>query len=364
MSRRPRLKKYKTALTTFSIALGIGFIMQYGDAMASRWGEDQPVGGPSLNEDIVNLTPVTASLAVPTTLLIPEPATTEHQETASAIIPTEPETPMFASLANPSVDALPEMVEEPSIELAAVNAPDLMIDEMPGPIATELGCEETLTATPSGFAMVTLDYVAPCNAEMAVTIVHEDMIFEMQTDAKGMLTIDVPALSEEALFGVEANEGEAVFTIVAVPEIAMYDRVALQWQGRSDVQLHALEFGATYGDTGHVWAASAGDRINAATGEGGFLTRLGSGTATNGFFADVYTFPTGLSAMDGRIALSVEAEVTAMNCGRSVQAQTMQVTANARPTTQSLSMTMPDCDAIGEFLVLNNMYEDLTLASK
>jgi len=341
--------------------------MQYGDAMASRWGEDQPVGGPSSLDpitDFADLTPVTASVASPQSLLIPSTPRSETYEASTAEIPMDMEAPVFASLAEPSIDALPQAPVAPPVDSSSIVASDTMIDEMPSPVVAEIVCEETLSATTTGFAMVTLDYAAPCNADTTVTVLHEDMIFEMQTDANGLLTVDVPALAEEALFGVEAIEGETIFAIVAVPEIAMYDRVALQWQGRSDAQLHALEFGASYGDAGHVWAASAGDRINAASGEGGFLTRLGTGAAELGFFADVYTFPTGLSAQDGRIALSVEAEVTAMNCGRAIQAQTMQVDPAARPITHSLSMTMPSCDAIGEFLVLKNMFEDLTLASK
>jgi len=367
MGRRSRKQRIRAAVSTFSIALGIGFVMQYGDAMASRWGDDQPVGGPDSIDritDYADVTPVTASVAIPQSLLIPENKRPELQVASATEIPTELETPTFAPLTEPVVDALPEVIPEPIVEVAAIEVTDDIVDAMPTEDIAETVCEETLTATPTGFAMVTLDYAGSCNADTTVTILHEDMIFEAQTDANGMLSIDVPALSEEALFGVEAVEGETIFAIVAVPEIAMYDRVALQWRGRSDVQLHALEFGATYGEAGHVWAASTGDRVDAAAGEGGFLTRLGTGSETDGFFADVYTFPTGLSGQDGRIALTVETEVTAMNCGQAIQAQTMQVELGARPTTQSLSMTLPDCDAIGEFLVLKNMFEDLTLASR
>jgi len=326
MGRRSRKQRIRAAVSTFSIALGIGFVMQYGDAMASRWGDDQPVGGPDSIDritDYADVTPVTASVAIPQSLLIPENKRPELQVASATEIPTELETPTFAPLTEPVVDALPEVIPEPIVEVAAIEVTDDIVDAMPTEDIAETVCEETLTATP-----------------------------------------DVPALSEEALFGVEAVEGETIFAIVAVPEIAMYDRVALQWRGRSDVQLHALEFGATYGEAGHVWAASTGDRVDAAAGEGGFLTRLGTGSETDGFFADVYTFPTGLSGQDGRIALTVETEVTAMNCGQAIQAQTMQVELGARPTTQSLSMTLPDCDAIGEFLVLKNMFEDLTLASR
>ena len=38
--------------------------------------------------------------------------------------------------------------------------------------------------------------------------------------------------------------------------------------------------------------------------------------------------------------------------------------AGLEPSAIDLTMTLPDCDAIGEFLVLKNMFEDLTLAAK
>ena len=365
MAAKPRHKKIKTAVATFSIALGIGFVMQYGDAMASRWGEDRPVTGPSsLSDEDAGLTPVTAAIAVPQSMFIPSTSRPEIVLASSTAIPMEQDAPTFAALTAPAVDALPAPMEDPVVTVAAAQAPELTIDAPPAPIAAEPVCDQSLTVTPSGFAMVTVDYYAPCAPNATVTILHEDMMFEAVTDTQGALSMDVPALSEEALFGIEGANQETVFSMTAIPEIASYDRVVLQWQGRSDVQLHALEFGATYGDAGHIWAASAGDRVNAASGGSGFLTHLGNGNTTAGFFADVYTFPTGLSAKDGSIALSVEVEVTAMTCGRAIKAQTMQVNPSNRPTTQSLVMTMPGCDAIGDFLVLNNMFEDLTLASR
>jgi len=364
MPAKPTVKKIKTAVATFSIALGIGFVMQYGDAMAARWGDDVPVGGPmSQPENDINLavlTPVTASVVGTQSMSIPA-VVKSSVRVASTIVPLEIETPSFTALTQSVADVAPPVTETPLVTLAAVDVQDIEAEEQ---IADAPVCTQTLDTTPAGFAMVTLSYAAPCDANSTVTVLHEDMMFEVVTDANGTFELDVPALSQEALYGVASANEESVFSITAVPEIAAYDRVVLQWQGNSGVQLHALEFGATYGDAGHVWSAAAGDRVNAASGSSGFLTHLGHGSAVEGFFADVYTFPTGLSAMDGKIALSVEVEVTDMNCGRTVKAQTMQVNPSDRPTTQRLVMTMPGCDAIGEFLVLNNMYEDLTLASK
>jgi hypothetical protein len=98
--------------------------------------------------------------------------------------------------------------------------------------------------------------------------------------------------------------------------------------------------------------------------QAGFLVRLGDDTRDTPLMVEVYTFPTGTVSRDGSVALTVEAEVTAENCGRDVAAQSIQIDRSSTPTAIDLTMTMPECDAVGEFLVLKNMFKDLTLAAK
>ena len=43
-----RKKSLKTAASTFAVALGIGFVMQYGDAVASRFSPDEQVAAPDI----------------------------------------------------------------------------------------------------------------------------------------------------------------------------------------------------------------------------------------------------------------------------------------------------------------------------
>ena len=92
--------------------------------------------------------------------------------------------------------------------------------------------------------------------------------------------------------------------------------------------------------------------------------RLGNDAIPGARMAEIYTFPSGMTALTGDIVLNVEAEVTARNCGRSVAAQSIQIGPLTAPAIMDLTMAMPDCDAIGEYLVLKNMFEDLTLAAK
>ena len=60
--------------------------------------------------------------------------------------------------------------------------------------------------------------------------------------------------------------------------------------------------------------------------------------------------------------MSVEAEITQANCGRDVEAQSIQKTADGELKTQDLVLAMPDCNTVGDFLVLKNLLNDLKIA--
>lgn len=79
--------------------------------------------------------------------------------------------------------------------------------------------------------------------------------------------------------------------------------------------------------------------------------------------AEVYTFPSAKSVQDGVVDLSVEAEVTNTNCGLEIEAQTLEMTSNGQMKAHDLTLAVPDCGAIGTFLVLNNLVSDLKVAS-
>lgn len=147
-----------------------------------------------------------------------------------------------------------------------------------------------------------------------------------------------------------------------VTSLSFYDRAAVQWKGDAGLQLHAREFGAAYFEPGHVWAENSGDLGTAARGEGGFLIRLGDAQAPEALLAEIYSFPSGTARQDGAVALTVEAEVTAQNCDRAVEAQTLEIREGSGLRVRDLVVEMPDCAATGDFLVLKNLVEDLNIA--
>lgn len=303
---RSSARRYATIVATFGFALGIGFLMQNGDAVASRLGVDNARDGqqPSAEDDY---TPVRAYGATP-----------EAGE----------------NLSDPSDDE--------------ANA----------------GCDVTFEATPGVAAMVNLELSAPCHLNTLVTLQHQGMKFHSMTDDNGLLKVDVPALSQEAIFVATLDQGNGHVAITGVPDVVIYDRTVLQWRGETDLQLHAYEFGAADGEDGHVWKAANRTPVDSVKGDAGFLTTLGTTHGPASLMAQVYSYPTGINPQDGNVALSVKTVVSPDNCGGTLSAQSIQLRPDHPPAARNMSMRVPDCDVIGEFLVLKNMFEDLTLAAK
>ena len=406
--QRTRGRKFITAGVTFSVALGIGTIMQYGDALAARIGVDGGEPGPAPVQDLAGeaAMPATApAIRVPAadpgfaggslpTDLSASPAVglsvpggfpdTAPQVPGAPIGLTGLDVPTAApTLASLTPEEELPRVDLPAEEAVAVEAPRIVGPKIVSavrsttpaevaavPVAPSADdakvaeCGPTMTASPAPLAMVTLSLTDPCRPETRVTFHHQGMMFQVVTDDTGSVTLTVPALSRDALFIADFVEGMGAMATVEVPDLADYDRAVLQWRGDEGVQLHALEFGAAYGGPGHVWVEAAGDVQAAMTGTGGTLVRLGDPSIDPALMAEVYTFPTGQTRQSGTVALSVEAEVTPRNCGREVMAEGLQVRADGSIHGTDLVLSMPGCDAVGELLVLKNMLEDLTLAAR
>lgn len=278
------------------------------------------------------------------------PAVELDEVILTSAAPVKPEIPALAS---------------PPVVLAAFEDPASVTDAVPGePASPDLSCEYTLTATPDAAAMVKLNMSAPCMKNERFTLHHNGMMISEVTDESGAIEFHAPALSQNAVFIVAFVNGEGAVATVEVPSLELYDRAIVQWQGDSDLQIHAREFGADYGTDGHVWAGAARDLSAASSGAGGFITRHGAADLENALVVEAYTFPAAMMDRDGDVRLTVETEVSQGNCGRDIEAQSIQRDADGDLKTQDLVLAVPECDAIGDFLVLKNLLNDLKIAAK
>lgn len=324
---------------TVAVALSAAHFMQAGGNSVPAAELNMPEVAPVQTNALPNSADLEGDLAI-------------SSVTLTSALPTDPdamtapvaERPVMAPTKTALIDdPLPEMPQEESVPA--------------------LDCNYNLTAKPEAAAMVRLTLDASCMDNERFTLHQNGMMFTGVTDENGTSEMLVPALSAKPVFIVAFLNGEGAVANADVPSMEYYDRAVVQWIGQSGLQLHARENGADYGEEGHVWAGAARDTAYAALGQGGFLTRLGDARAAEPLLAEVYTFPSGMLQDAAQVALSVEAEVTAENCGKDVEAQTLQVSALGEMRTQDLVLAIPECDARGDFLVLKNLLNDLSIAA-
>lgn len=271
--------------------------------------------------------------------------------------PYEPAQPFAPILA--SIEAEDDLNISPRDDVQPMAEPAL-------PTETEVGdaCLVDMIGEPRAAAMVHLHLTAPCQPNARVSFEHEGMKFTALTDADGALEVVVPALSETATFLAFLDDGNAAAVEMNVDTLGFYDRSVVQWQGDSGIELHALEYGASWEGEGHVWSGAPRDAVIAARGEGGFLTRLGDASVDGARMAEVYTFPTGTAKAAGDVAVSIEIAVTEANCGQDLRADVIEVEDARADKPGELSLTVPDCDAIGDFIQLKNLVRDLKIAAR
>lgn len=360
---------------TFAVALGIGFVMQNGDVLAARFGAEDDLR--AAQEQVQNQAELNAFIVLDA---MPEDDADTGQATLQQAAVQEAElgpydAPVLPDLPQPQLsslvgllpmlsDAGPALPSVP-VRLAAVDPDSIPLVGADGVLTIEtIDCAPMMStvAAPGASVEITLD--APCAPDAQVTLHHQGVMFTFFTDTAGQSAFTVPALAETAVFIADINGSEGAMGMVEVPDYGMYDRAVLQWQGHGGLELHARQFGADYGQEGHIWHQATPTMDLAVTDGTGYLMRYGDVGRDSALVAEIYTFPSGYADRGGDIRLSAEIEITEQNCGREISAQSLQMGPGIENSATDLTLTIPDCDAVGDFLVLQNMFEDLTLASK
>ena len=257
---------------------------------------------------------------------------------------------VLAGFREPAAAALPLILPETATPLSPVAEVS--------PFGLPCTVEVFASALPA--AMVALDVIAPCHPGAPLIITHAGMTIAAATDAMGLLTLDLPAFAQPAEFVVTLGDpGIIRVAQAAVPDLDAYDRIGLTWQGDAGLELHAMEFGASFGAEGHVWPGAPRAPQAAIDGRGGFLTRLTAGE----HHAQIYTLPRAALAGTGSVRLSIDAPATAGSCAREASARILRSRGGTSPEVREVRFTHPSCDAVGEVLVLQNLPGDLRLAA-
>ncbi|MEP0503636.1 MAG: hypothetical protein ABJD13_04020 [Paracoccaceae bacterium] len=324
-------KEACTAVGTIALAVGIGFVMQSTETAKKRYGVEEPTP-PQLSQE-EEIVPLRESSIL----------RVDSIELTSASVST--------------TNVLPGKTS--NFELAAV-ADDSEVEDTTNAVQS---CLITGLAEAQLAAIVSLKVDAPCRPNARFTVHHQGMMFTGATDDDGQAKLFVPALTGDAVFIVSFQQGVGAIATSQVADIDKFDRTVLQWRGQTGFELHAREFGATYGENGHVWSGAEQSLSGLVAGENGYVQRLGLNDGSEGYYAEVYSYPVESSQHVGLINITVEAQVSLENCGRNIAAQSLEHAEGALRT-QDLTLSVPPCDTVGSYMVLNNLVSDLKVAAK
>ena len=333
-------KRYLIGGATFLVVLATGYVLQNNGAIASQFVGDVPTARTAATLELAS-----ANL----------PKAISSDSTKGFRIPTPPAEALAPVPRLPDAEGLSERVSR------GLTPPP---ETIPAIVQSAFGlpCDVELASYNAGAAMVQLSLQAACYLNGPVEIRQGDLVFTMSTSNTGAVEVSVPAMTRDAKYTATFEDGQKATTEITVDDLAEYDRVALLWEGESGLHLHALEYGSQHGESGHVWSGAPRSADYAARARGGFLTLLGDQNVENAKMAEVYSFPSGSAAREGAVRLSVEAEVTAYTCDQDVTARSLQIRRGEVYPVLDISLSIPECSGIGDFLVLKNLLQDLSIA--
>lgn len=335
------------------VAIGAGYFVQNAEFFMR---EDQKAAALQSAQAVrlahVADAPVRFDFDQVTPLAAPSSEAMSTVELAKILLPQDP-------AANPSLPAAPLLTKPLIDRMLQLDDGQRSLPQVGGDLNRYgMSCASGLTVEPATGAMAHLHVMANCHADERVEVTHDRLVFTARLSSIGTLDLDIPALVEQGDYTVQLANGTFLRASAEVQGASSYERVALQWNGAPGPGLHAYEFGAGYGDKGHVSADTPRNPGHGEAGRGGFMTVLGSADVDAPLVAQVYSFPRALKGSDETVRLSIEIEVTEQNCGKEVSARTIR----APGEVTALELTMPGCEAVGQFLVLKNAVRDMKLA--
>jgi hypothetical protein len=225
-------------------------------------------------------------------------------------------------------------------------------------------CEPALTGKVLDDGMVELVASMPCHPNTRVEIFHGKLRFAEVTGHSGGLRVVVPALDRAARFLVRVPGERPLQVALEVPALAQIQRMAIQWDGPAEFDLHAFEFGAAPGSAGHVWAGRMRTPDQAARSGGGYMTALGSDAVENPVRVRVYSYPKAAVAQDGMIELLVTAAPDPAECGTAATILSHQSAGGHLVGSAGYRIKLPACGTTAETIVLKNALGDMIIAAR
>jgi hypothetical protein len=260
---------------------------------------------------------------------------TASQFAAALSLPTAPVVAAAVFEALPALPALPGRL--PQVDLGAgraASAADASYDSF-GRSCAAL----QLTLQPEPGAMIALQLLAPCDGESTAILRQGALQFAVRTDAQGLYSTRLPALSHEVRVRAILPGGREIEAVAQASGLETVNRVVLLAGSSTALRLNAFESGAVWGGGGHVSAAAPRSPQSTA---GGYLMQLGDAAAMPPMLAQVYSAPVALTD----VALELEALLGAGSCGLDLAATVLRIMGGQPAPGTSLTLAMPPCDGV------------------
>ena len=241
----------------------------------------------------------------------------------------------------------------PAVKPILVSSTDVVPEPAPEPLVAVASCPLDLALDAQPAAMIGVVVLAPCHAQERVVLRHAGLAVTAKLGADGTLMTSLPALVPDATVEVMFADGTTVEGALNLPEAASLRRFGVQWQGAEAFVVHGFQDGADYGQPGDI------SPTNPGRSEAGSLAVLGDSTVEVPLLAQIYTFP---AATGAGADVVIEAVVTQATCGHDLIAETIASGAG-RVEITDLTLAMPDCSGVGDFLVLKNLASDMKIAA-
>lgn len=251
------------------------------------------------------------------------------------------------------------------IENAAVTpdviepAPVATPEPVRAPVAGNCAADMQLAAAPG--AEVTVSITSPCRAGQVFRISHETLEFTARLDDAGHVELDFPAFTEQARVTATFDDDATVEASVEVPDMFRFNRVAIVWDSPVDLNLHALEYGATRDGKGHVWTGNPVDYRTARRNGGGYLETLGGDDLVPGPKAEVYSVPLSARTKNGVIELSIEVADQGTVCNDKITIRSLRTDSAELSLDRNVQVAVGDCGASAN-LVVEDAIQDLRIA--
>ncbi len=206
------------------------------------------------------------------------------------------------------------------------------------------GCAPKMEVSQRPDATLRVSLNAPCHKDTDLRLTVAGLSADDRTDAAGHWEVRLPLLEPHVTLALEFGDYRLSHSL-SPDTPSTFQHVVLTWHGAQVFRINAES---------HLSEAMDGKM-------GGTLTKAGNGS---GDVFEIYSFPTGSGTAQGVVRLSVDAEVTAANCGTTVSTTAYQTGFLAGLRKTQISYTMPECERVGDVVRLQNLFRDMRLAAR